>query len=258
MNQLLQTTFTIPCKITDEWRLKNLKLVLSYLRYHFETNIILCEQDTELAKELCKEFNVMYLQYKSIDEEHLFHQARLQNILYNEVKTPIAASHDLDILFSINQYLASEKYITSSTVDAIYPYDGRFLHVPEELTSKILESMSIDTIDINKCKCVSTVSFGGSLFFNLEMYKKCGLDNENFISWGSEDQERKIRITKLGYKLARVQGPLYHFYHPPTPFANFNNDHYQHNQQELMRIYNTPKEALEEWVKTWKPSIASM
>lgn len=48
---------------------------------------------------------------------------------------------------------------------------------------------------------------------NMESYKNAGMENEDFYGWGLEDGERFYRMYSLGYKIRRVQGPLFHLTH---------------------------------------------
>jgi predicted glycosyltransferase involved in capsule biosynthesis len=40
------------------------------------------------------------------------------------------------------------------------------------------------------------------------------MENENFYGWGVEDDERVKRMEVLGFSINRVQGPMFHLWHP--------------------------------------------
>ena len=50
-------------------------------------------------------------------------------------------------------------------------------------------------------------------FINTESYKRAYWENEEFVSWGPEDAERFLRFYKLGYKVGRLAGRVYHLEH---------------------------------------------
>ena len=55
------------------------------------------------------------------------------------------------------------------------------------------------------------VKFSRGVFYvRSAEYKKCGLENEQIEGWGHDDAERIKRLTKLGYPVSRIHGPLYH------------------------------------------------
>jgi len=70
------------------------------------------------------------------------------------------------------------------------------------------------------------------------------MENENFKSWGFEDNERVVRFDKLGLKYCRLEGCLYHLKHPKFNDSSKSNPYYQHNKEELEKISNMSKEEI--------------
>jgi hypothetical protein len=55
--------------------------------------------------------------------------------------------------------------------------------------------------------------YGHCQFFNTESYKKGGMENEGFISYAPEDQERGYRFKTLGYSVEWGNSYVYHIEH---------------------------------------------
>jgi predicted glycosyltransferase involved in capsule biosynthesis len=81
------------------------------------------------------------------------------------------------------------------------------------------------------------------------------MENENFIGWGCEDNERIIRAKKLGMSLHRVPGNLYHLDHTRHERENFDNDNYKNNVKELNKVNKMSQEELATYIKTWNWTI---
>ena len=81
------------------------------------------------------------------------------------------------------------------------------------------------------------------------------MENENFISYGYEDNERPERFKKMGYKVGRVNGTIYHMEHARTMNSWFTNPHIENNKnlyeklsemsgEELLTYYETVEYAV--------------
>ena len=69
---------------------------------------------------------------------------------------------------------------------------------------------------------------------------------------GGKDDCRLHRFGKLGYRISRIEGCLYHLYHPRSPnSANTQHQAYIDNEIEYNRIKSLPKEALRHQISTW-------
>ena len=73
---------------------------------------------------------------------------------------------------------------------------------------------------------------------------KCGGENENFIGYGPEDQERENRFIKLKYKVSRVDDLVYHFEHLRTPFSNGDNEYYDPNHKLCDKLLEMDYESI--------------
>jgi hypothetical protein len=79
-------------------------------------------------------------------------------------------------------------------------------------------------------------SVGGAVFYKKNSFLSGGLENENFISYAPEDQERYYRFGKLGYKIQRIKGCLYHIDHYVGVNSYTQHPLYKANEKEYHRI----------------------
>jgi len=61
--------------------------------------------------------------------------------------------------------------------------------------------------------------------------------NENFVSWGCEDDEFYFRMSTLGNRIARIDDYVYHLEHGRTHNSWFSNPNFNNNWQ----LWNTIK-----------------
>ena len=82
-------------------------------------------------------------------------------------------------------------------------------------------------------------------------YVAAGIENERFVSWGAEDDERLARALTLGLDVQRSSGPLYHLRHARGPDSSVDNPHFTDNVRELERISAMNRHELSAEVATW-------
>jgi predicted glycosyltransferase involved in capsule biosynthesis len=246
---LLDTTFTIPIKIEHSDRERNLKIVVDYISATFNTNIIICEQDTDVAPELLKEYSIQYI--KTSRDDGLIHRTRQLNIMAKMANTPFIVNYDADVLLLPNQIIESIKALKENKKVIVSPYGGPCYDVPTRFHSRILEEKSLEFIDIKHCGLMNPNSVGGAVFWNKDEFIDGGMENERFISWGYEDNERFSRYKKLGYNLVRIPGVLYHLNHHRTPNSNHQHKFYTNNQSLFNKIDRMSKQQLVDEINTW-------
>jgi predicted glycosyltransferase involved in capsule biosynthesis len=251
MIDLTDVTFIIPIYIDSKSREDNLKTMMHYLNYHFDTNIIIHEQNGNLVPGILKDFNYQYMSFEM--EGDLIHRTKQLNEMIREVKTPIISNYDCDVLFYPEAYVESAKIIRENPNNFVSPYSGKFYNVPNEYKTEILNSKSLECAEPirEKGTLFHPNSLGGSIFFNKNVYIKGGLENENFMSWGYEDDERINRFKTLGYSFVRVGGNLFHLNHDKLLNSTRGQPYYQSNARELQKVSRMGKGHLEEYIKTW-------
>lgn len=248
MIDLKDVTFIIPILIDSEDRMNNYNIVINYLLKNFDTNIIVCESDKESHEDTLKRDGVNYMFIKN---DGLFHRTRLLNIMTKVAKTDIVVNYDIDVVFKPEQYIEARNAIKSGDFDICYPYGGNFMNVRKYYFNHIKEN-NLDGIDLDQCEIANPNSLGGAIFFSKEKYLQVGLENENFVSWGFEDNERIDRVLKLGYKVSRTRGVLYHLEHKRTINCTPEQPKYNDNINEYNKVIKMSKDELIKYIKTWE------
>lgn len=248
MIDLSDVTFNIPFKLDTPERLRNIRLIIKYITTHFKTNVLIYENDID--QKFTDKGN---FQYRFIPRgDYIMHRTYLLNRMARESKTHIIVNYDTDVLFPIAQYVQSVKVIRENRYDMVFPYDGRFIDILEPNISIIQNTLSVEALTPNSGKLIHPKSVGGAIFWNKEKFFEGGMENERFISWGWEDDERMHRFGTLGFRISRVEGALYHMYHPRSQnSANTQHKAYYDNEAEYYRIRSLPKEALKQQIATW-------
>jgi hypothetical protein len=251
MIELKDLTITIPVKIDHPDRSRNLKIVVDFLTRNLNTNIIVCEQDTEEVPNILKGYDFKYLTHKRSD--NLIHRTFQLNYMAKAADTPFIANYDADVLVLPDLYHHSVNLLREGKASLVLPYAGPCYDVPVRYHDAILESGSLDCVgDITKTGgLMNPNSVGGAIFWNKDDFIKGGMENERFISWGFEDNERFYRFNTLGYPLLRSPGNLYHLNHFRTPNSNHTHKFYNNNKSEYDRIRRMNRMQLQNEVSTW-------
>jgi len=251
MYDLTDTTFIIPIKIETKERLENLWMILYFLTHNFDTNIIVNEQG-DTSKSVCESFkNVTYMQYST--DLKLIHKTKLLNDMLMISSTPIVSSYDCDVLFYPQQYVNSVELIRHNEADLVLPFDKYNLTITRDLMNPILQNGIEKYGEENLRKHMpERVAPGGCAFVRADIYKRGGGENEYFIAYGPEDEERLYRFRTLGYRVVRINGNLFHIEHPRTINSMEGHKYSKNNWEMWNAISRMDKEELEEFIKTWE------
>jgi predicted glycosyltransferase involved in capsule biosynthesis len=168
-------------------------------------------------------------------------------------KTDYIANYDCDVIFPVKQILKAHSLLKDNKVDFVYPYDGLFVNITKHVLDNEITNFNFDPVNLDpeKYQNFGRNSMGGALLWNKKAFIDGGMENEKFVSWGCEDWERFHRFTKLGYRVGRIKGPLYHISHSRTQDSNESNPFYQHNVVEFQKIDKMDATDLKEYMKTW-------
>lgn len=247
MIDLKDVTFNIPVKIDSQERLENLKLAVDYLLHYFDTNIIVFEASKD--KPVYTERNPKVKYMFTCIEDNPFHRTRYLNEMALISETPIIVNYDCDVLFQPKNYTIARSTLLANNFCGVFPYDGLFVNVPRGHIPQIQTTKDLTFIDIDKTENFGRGSVGGALFWRKDLFIKGGMENEDFISWGCEDWERIKRFNSLGYKFARVDGPLYHISHPRGKDSSDQNPYYKANEELYREIANMNPMQMLKYVK---------
>ena len=237
---LNDVTFVIPFYKDSEERFENLKCILKFINDNFDTNICISEVGTS---SVWAELDISGCHTFEFREDGLFHRTKVINdgIKHPGVRTPFIAIYDTDVIFDPQDILYAVKALRLGCEFA-YPYAGEFVDIER---SYIDDGVIIPKESLTKDSC------GGAVFIKREAYWNAGLENEALISWAPEDVERKERMLKLKYTMARSQGRCYHIKHPPSSNSGPNNYTIKNNE-EFAKVRYMGKEELVNYIKTWE------
>lgn len=240
----------IPVAYDHNDRKQNMDLNVCLLQRDFDTNVIVMEQGRDFFQYF-QYNNCIYKKAPYID----FHRTRMLNDMARIAETEIIVNWDADVFISPLQIYYSVTKLRRREADVVYPYDGRFARVNRASWFKPFEKQ-LDTGIFASAffpgmAVTDKASVGGAIFFNRDPYFEGGGENENFISYGPEDVEREVRFTRLGYKVFRTPGALYHLDHWRGTNSKSQNKFHKQNHDELDKIYSFTQDELREYVKTW-------
>jgi hypothetical protein len=233
IQDLTKTTFIIPVCIESNDRYNNAKSVLGFLNKHFKTNVVLHELTNKESKldflKSLKNLNIKHIVQE--DTLEYYHRTRQLNEMLNIVKTPVVVNYDIDVILPVDSYVKSQNLIVNGESDFVYPYgEGQYQREISLLFNRddFNVNFDLESISDNLLKTFPS-KYGHCVFANTKKYRKCGGENENFIGYGPEDQEREHRFITLKYNLSRIDNLVYHFEHSRTPFSNGDNKYYKSN-----------------------------
>lgn len=248
---LQDVTFTIPVSYDHSDRKENMELCLAFLLTNFNTNVIVGEQGG-------KHFEYLkdYCQYRYFDGMEVFHRTKMLNDMAKDAKTQFVANYDCDILLAPAQILEAAHRLRHGC-DVASPFDGGFAGVPRQTWLYRLQQF-LDVGIFGKTKFTgrgidpnAPAAVGGAVFVNRESFFKAGGENEKFLSYGAEDAERWNRFHKLGLKVERVEGYLYHIEHFRGENSGNRHRYFQANEKEWQKVKAMSKSELEAYILTW-------
>lgn len=247
--QQLDATIIMPIKVDSVDRLRNLTLVLNSITTRLDIHIAIAECDTTQSKdlrELLSNYNIDYTFYNS----EIFHRTKLLNDMTKAAKTPIVINHDVDCILTTRQYDQMYKHLMAKNADIVLPYEGPYYDVKENQFDK-LTTNDIDSINIQRCSLMNVESVGGIVGYRKDSFLAGGGENENFISWGYEDNERLLRFQILKYTIRRLAGHGYHLTHYRNEDGGFNNPFIARNKSEYQKVSTMKEKELLAYVSTW-------
>ena len=258
---LSNATFIMPLRIESPDRLRNVILSLVYLLKNFKTNVIIEEVDTgsrfqahaaDRIQKLVDVSNCTLIFEES--EDPIFHRTRILNDMLMESKTDVVINYDCDVVFPVSSYVSAYNMILNEGYDLVYPYgQGHYqkkITVDDQLINTFIGDFTEAPFANHPKFEQSTSDYGWAQFFNRQSYIDGGMENENFISYGYEDNERPERFTRLGYKVGRVDGTIYHMEHARTQNSWFTNPHIQNNKNLYEQLKGMTDEELKNYYQT--------
>jgi len=241
-------TITIPVRIDSPQRLANLIICTQALLRSTTARIIVgIHQPIDITTHLDPRVEVVHVHDPS---DSLFHRTRILNDLANMVESEFIANLDCDIVVPVMQWQHTLDLLREGKTDLVYPYEGTMIEVPDSFFPW-LEQNQFTSMPKAMQVVMHSNSVGGCVVWRRESFIASGMENEHFVSWGHEDDERLARALILGLKVERIVGSVFHLHHPRGQDSNGLHPHYESNRRELQRISEMNKEALGAEVKSW-------
>lgn len=255
MIDLSDTTFIIPIGIESEDRKQNAIITLSYLCKHLNSNIIIFEYD-----KLPKVHNIInsinthtttidHIFMPNTSSNDIFHRTRFLNEMLVKVTTPVVVNYDIDILLEPQAYRKCSDFIRKGH-DLVYPYfwgDSQY-QINYQGRHKVLQSLSLNSLTSSD-KNLTRSEYGHCQFFKTSSYLEGGMENEGFISYAPEDQERGYRFKKLGYNVMWSTDYVYHIEHTRGINSSSRNPMMEINNKLFDQIKSFSLDELKEYYK---------
>jgi hypothetical protein len=255
----MDLTFLIPTRIETEDRLRNIISSVSYLLRHIPAKVLVKEVSSHptfefgAVPEIKKYADISNLEYfYEESQEPLFCKSKVLNDLIVAASTKVVANYDADCILPIDSYHKAYDAINEDKVDVVYPYGCGIYQWKASYSPEIYEIFvrTLDTSVLDQNKSISNSTIGWTQFVNRQKYIESYMMNENFISWGCEDDEFYYRMSVLGNRIGRIDNYVYHLEHSRTHNSwfsnpNFNNNYHLWNQiktfdrNQLMRYYES-------------------
>lgn len=253
-------TIVLPVKIDSPDRLRNLKLNLEWLKKNVQCAAVIVAEAgaTKQADMLAKEYQAVYL-YHHLEADKLFNFSLLINKAVRLVDTPVVAKIDVDCFVDPDQLERAAHHLNHNNYDLIYPFDGRFINVPQTTIDSFEDGIDLGIVEKNST-LIGNTSVGGIQMFRTEAYWQYGAWNEMLEGWGHDDTEINSRFRKLGARVIQTQGPLYHLEHDRSDnqFYGPNGLAIDGNNKHICNVINSmTRDQLEllvscwEWSKQW-------
>ncbi len=228
-------TIGIPVRIDCEEREANLLAVIRHLAV-LRCRIIVLEADVQPhVSDICNKEQVDYRFVE--DTNKVFHRTHYINQLLQMSPTEVVAIWDTDVLVDYGQIFEALQMIHQGATIS-YPYDGRFVMLPEQLSAQTRHKVDFDYLRNLKMKSfLGRKLCGGAYLVHKQRYLQCGGENEHFTGWGPEDAERLHRVRILGHKVCHIpSGKLFHLYHPRGNSAYQSKEDARRLRGEFIRI----------------------
>jgi hypothetical protein len=256
-------TIVIPVKIESNDRYNNLKTILGYINHHLKTNIKIIEESPDIPKiDFLDDFKNLSIDYKfyQVNCTEPFHRTKYLNEMIFSTTTKVVSNYDSDVFFTVQTYVDVVKSIIDGDFDFVYPYllgigqkrlyyskwyENKSNHSIFYPMWKFIQDWDISIFDNDEQHIkMWTSAYGHSVFADTNKYKEAFGENEEFISYGPEDQERAYRFQKLGYNVNWYNGYVYHIEHIRTNDSSNENPQFYTNCQIFEYIKTLSKEEL--------------
>ena len=241
-------TVLIPVRIDTSDRLRNLDTCIRALNTSLDCRVVVGVGDRHSLGSISSgQLEIIEIHDPTTQP---FHRTRIINDMVRSSGGSIIAVIDTDVVIPREQWRLALEALRGDEVDMVYPYDGRMVEVPYGVHAW-LERGEIDHITPDAPRLIEASSVGGCFLMNRDSFLAYGMENEAFVSWGYEDNERILRAHKLGLRVRRTTGASYHVQHRRGPDSGPSNPFTESNARELQRLKSLTDTELRAEVADW-------
>ncbi len=253
-------TYILPTRIDSDDRLRNTITSVTYLIKNFpEAKILVKEVDKQsIFKQnvlpkintLVEVKNLTHIFEKSTDA--FFHKTRILNDLILEADTEVVASHDVDVVYPLENHQSAYYSIINGVSDIVYPYGCGVYQFKVNSFSVVFENFlksdfNFDVIQpYSKCD-QSTINW--SQFYNRKKVIEGYMWNENFLNSNVANREFYYRFNRLGYSVNRYDGVIWHFEHDKVNSQNLEYEKMKENNDLWQWIREQDSNNLDRYYK---------
>lgn len=240
---LPEVTFIIPVFYDHADRLQNLQLCVMSIQKYFNVRIIIGENKSDR----CKLLNTEYAKF----DYPYFHRTKMINEMMKMCSKYVFV-WDADVICPPLQILEAVHEIKEN--DLVYPYDGRFAKVPRTYIKKLEKDLDCGILTENFPGTFphDEKSVGGGFLVHKDFR-----ENEELISYGPDDREVFWRYNKLGKKVKRIKGQIFHLEHHLSIDSSMSNPHFKNNWKVFDDLKRLTVEQLKEYYEQGRVSLLS-
>lgn len=221
---LTDITFLILVRLDSIQRLENIFCITEQFCRYFNTNLIVREADSYYNGVLKKLLNKK-VQYEFVeDKDPVLYKTRHFNQMVAQVNTPLLAIWDVDIIPDKDAIIDCANKLRKNEANIAYPYNGICYDTPKIIKNVFFKKKELNFLFRHKNKMDRLYPHplvGGAVLVNREKYIEAGMENEEHYGWGNDDFDRYYRFVGLGYRIHRVNAPLFHLSHPRGDNSQF-------------------------------------
>lgn len=248
-------TFLILVRLDSIQRIENILAVTQQFYHYFKAKIVVREADSYnngiLESLLNKKIDYEFVE----DKDPVLYKTRHFNQMTSMVTTSYLAIWDTDIIVDKSAVISCIDKLRKGEADIAYPYNGICYDIPTVIKNIYFTKPNIRLLykNVNKMdKLYPHLLVGGAVLMDRKKYIQAGMENELHYGWGNDDFDRYYRFAGLGYRIHRVNTPLFHLPHPRGDNSRFRSPIFsQISSAVRFRVESSSKQELEKDIESF-------
>lgn len=226
-------------------RLQNLRRVLDWINGFGGVEVLLIEQDTHSK-----------IKHLNLKAKHIFTKSNMPynrswafNVAMKWANSNIIVFGDSDLIMEPNQFIAGLNALNN--YEMVSPYHSVVDLTQQESNLPLEQMVSINRPGRGETDNQKINISGGIAMFRREAIQKIGGWNEDFWSWGGEDDFQTMKVKNF-LSWTELKARCFHLYHSRVqPDMKW----YQRNLQILQKTSQMDKSQLQKLILTQLPKI---